>query len=137
MAYFNLDLEPIRQRCRERGDVKHVRCVYPVCVVRCVCMCVYMCVCIVRCVCVCVCVWLCMPGGSLVGDSATCTCPMLPCMLPCMECAHVPFRVCRRFPIHDFDPYDLKLLQLQTRFGLRPQVPHPRLRPVRPEAQAP
>lgn len=25
MAYFNLDLDPILQRCQERGDIKHVR----------------------------------------------------------------------------------------------------------------
>lgn len=25
MAYFNLDLQPILDRCQQRGDIKHVR----------------------------------------------------------------------------------------------------------------
>ncbi len=25
MAYFNLDLQPILDRCKQRGDIKHVR----------------------------------------------------------------------------------------------------------------
>jgi hypothetical protein len=26
MEYFNLDIVPIQERCKERGDIKHVRC---------------------------------------------------------------------------------------------------------------